>query len=292
MLLQLLKSIFFRLGICDPLRPRRRLSKLLESTGLLHQVSRSDLMTGGADYNDFTEDAYARHLENAREHWSFALFSEAPHAGRVILWRHDVDLSPQRALKLAQLEADFGVRSTYFLHLHSSFYNLLESSVTVIFRKIASLGHEIGLHFDPGFYGAALQTREQLEGFLRLEAGLLGSVFDLRVKAFSFHNPDVGPWLSYDDDMIAGLHNAYGKGIKSTFRYVSDSNGYWRFDCLQDTLADTSIEKLHVLTHPVWWQHEALSPRQRVMRSIDGRAKAVWAEYEKLLSDNGRINLG
>ena len=249
-------------------------------------------MHGGSDYNDFTEDAYARHLRKARAHWRFAAFSEAPHQGRVILWRHDVDISPHRALRLAQMEAEAGVRATYFLHPHSSFYSLLESSVAAIFRKIASLGHEIGLHFDPGFHGNVLQSREQLEGLLRFEASLLESAFDFRVGAFSFHNPDVGPWLSHDDDMIAGLHNAYGRGIKSAFRYVSDSNGYWRFDRLQDVLDDTSVEKLHVLTHPVWWQSEPMSPRQRVMRCIEGRANNVWAEYENLLSENGRINLG
>ena len=50
-------------------------------------------------------------------------------------------------------------------------------------------------------------------------------------------------------------------------------------------------ERLHVLTHPEWWQAEAMSPRRRIMRCIEGRA-APEENYDALLADNQRVNVG
>ena len=249
------------------------------------------MQTPARGFDDFTEAAYAGCVRMARQRWRFIRFTDVPCDGRVVLWRHDVDLSPHRALRLARIEADEGVTSTFFIHLHSEFYNALERQVADIFRRIAGLGHEIGLHFDPNFHRESIQSREDIERLLKSEAAVIESLSDQPVRAFSFHNPDVGPWLAYDDDVLGGLRSAYGRTIKRDFQYCSDSNGYWRFRRLQDVLADESIEKLHVLTHPGWWQVEAMSPKARVLRCIQGRASAVQAGYEKLLADNNRVDL-
>ena len=61
--------------------------------------------------------------------------------GDVIL-RHDVDLKPENSLKTAQLEKKLGWKSTYY------FRAVPESWDESIILQIASMGHEIGYHYE------------------------------------------------------------------------------------------------------------------------------------------------
>jgi hypothetical protein len=69
-----------------------------------------------AHYRDLLEAAKAGG-------YRFAFFEGAPSEGDLIL-RHDVDLSLDAALRLAELEAEADAVSTYFLMTGSVFYNL------------------------------------------------------------------------------------------------------------------------------------------------------------------------
>jgi hypothetical protein len=86
--------------------------------------------------------------------------------------------------------------------------------------------------------------------------------------------------------------NTYGAGLRKNFTYCSDSNGYWRFRRLQDVLEQAEDEKLHVLTHPVWWVPDVMSPRERLARCIDGRRDFQHRFYDQTLADYGRENVG
>ncbi len=87
------------------------------------------------------------------------------------------------------------------------------------------------------------------------------------------------------------LHTG-ARSVRDDYAYISDSNGYWRFDRLPEVIADGAHERLHVLTHPEWWQEVAMAPRDRILRCISGRARAAEATYDALLADNGRVNVG
>ena len=240
-------------------------------------------------FSDFTEEHYVELLELAKRHYTFESFGStnpAPH----VLWRHDVDFSPHRALRLAQLEAASGVRATYFFLLHSEFYNLLEGAVRDKVLEIVSLGHDVSLHFELGFYGTS-PGRAEFERALEFERAVLERALSTRVGAFSFHNPDMGNALAFDDDVIGGMVNTYGRSLKARYRYVSDSNGYWRFVRLRDVLGETPTGPLHVLTHPEWWTPDAMSPRDRVSRCIDGRAQDTHRFYDAILKTYGRLNV-
>lgn len=54
---------------------------------------------------DFTEEHYRELLRLARGRYRFAAFTDDATGERSILWRHDVDISPQRAQALARIEA-------------------------------------------------------------------------------------------------------------------------------------------------------------------------------------------
>jgi hypothetical protein len=50
-------------------------------------------------------------------------------------------------------------------------------------------------------------------------------------------------------------------------------------------------ERLQVLTHPECWTPEAMAPRQRIQRAIDGYAQAIGRWYDDALARFNRPNL-
>jgi len=231
-------------------------------------------------------------LRLARDRYTFIKFQDHAAPGKNILWRHDVDMSVHRAVKLARMESGLGLRATYFILLHCEHYNTLEKEVAGRIAEIAALGHELGLHFDPSFYGFTLESPGGFRERLAWEKALLEKIFQTKIDAFSFHNPEIGGWAGFDEPEVEGMVNAYGAGLRKNFAFCSDSNGYWRFQRLRDVLERADDEKLHVLTHPLWWVPEVLSPRERVTRCIDGRRDFQHRFYDQIIAANGRENVG
>ena len=237
-------------------------------------------------YVDFTEESYRRLLQTAKERYAFEPFgtdSGEPH----VLWRHDVDISLHRALALGRIEHDEGVRATYLLQLHSVFYNLLETDVLARARELFELGHWAGLHFDAGFYGEG--SEEELLERLHAERETLAELVGHPVEVFSFHAPEASGVERVDAEAMAGMHSTYARSLREGYEYVSDSNGYWRHQRLPDVLADAAHHpRLHVLTHPEWWQAEPMSPRERLERAVRGRAEHTLAAWESWTHKHGR----
>ncbi|MDP9203658.1 MAG: hypothetical protein M3P26_17275 [Gemmatimonadota bacterium] len=243
-------------------------------------------------FGDFTESEYRRLLGLAREGWRFVGFGDwRKEAGQLILWRHDIDFSPHRALKLAQIENEMEVRATYFVLLNSNFYNALEPPVIGLLKNIRELGHDLALHFDPGAHRSGFDCTQDTQSALELDKRILERYCDTKVTAFSYHNPDTVAGGIADDDHIGGMVNAYGREIRERFSYVSDSNGYWRHRRLRDVLEAREEIKLHALTHPEWWTSEPMSPRDRVTRCIEGRAKRQHLDYDTFLERYHRTNV-
>jgi hypothetical protein len=200
------------------------------------------------------------------------------------LWRHDIDFSPHRALAMAKIEAARGVRASYFVQLTSPFYNALEPDISARLRLIADLGHDIGIHFEP--------LEPVPEDRLAFEAQTLELALGLPIRMFSLHNPTVYDTSRFETAEVAGLINASAPQLRETFTYCSDSNGLWRHRALDEVIADSDSHNIYVLTHPEWWQDEAMPPRQRVERCIAGRARATGEYYDNLLAVHQRPNVG
>lgn len=235
---------------------------------------------------DFTETSYRGIVAAALGRYAFEPFgttAERPH----VLWRHDIDYSVHRAVALARLEAELGARATYFVSLHSDLYNVLEPAVYARLREIAALGHWIGLHFDAGF-----PADGSLDERAAWEARVLSEALEVPVRAVSLHNPSVSGTEDLDVEELGGLAHAGARSVRDGYAYVSDSNGYWRFDRLPDVIAAAAHERLHVLTHPEWWQEKAMIPRDRIQRCIAGRSRASEAAYDELLATHQRVNVG
>ena len=63
-----------------------------------------------------------------------------------LILRHDVDLSLEAALALAELEAGVGVSSTWFLMTRSAFYNLDSPRGAHVLARLRELGGRIAHH--------------------------------------------------------------------------------------------------------------------------------------------------
>lgn len=186
-----------------------------------------------------------------------------------ILWRHDVEFEPDIALKMAEMEHSLGVKTTYFFQMHSPYYNLFDSHYTVIFNKIKSLGHYVGLHFDSHYYG--INDNNLLDKYIELDKAYFEKVLNVKIDTFSFHNT-TSFTQSCLEKSYGGLINVYSSFFKEHFRYCGDSLGYWRFDVLGEVLKDPNVNHLQVLIHDANWSEEVLSPRKRLTKVFFDKA--------------------
>ncbi len=92
---------------------------------------------------DFSLCMYKDICKALQSHKTFTVLSfltENPKPPYIVL-RHDVDRNINNALKMAELEHEFEIRSTYYFRYPKTF------DVTVM-KKISCLGHEIGYHYE------------------------------------------------------------------------------------------------------------------------------------------------
>ena len=184
---------------------------------------------------------YAEILEAARAGgYRFAFFDTAPEPGTVIL-RHDVDLSLDAALRLAEVEADAGAAATYFLMTRSEFYNLDSQSGEDAVDRLRRLGHRVGLH-------AVWPYVDRDDRFDPVVA---------------WHNPDP----EYMREPVEGLVNVMEAPWADVYR--SDSNQHWRQGCPHEELAAGAFERLQLLTHPEIWVYPGESMRETMLAMLD-----------------------
>jgi len=239
-------------------------------------------------FSDFTETHYATILRAVCKNFEVIDIGNAGIATRECLWRHDVDMSPHRAKKIAEIDLSHGVKSHFYFMFGSRFYNLFEPAVTTILREIVKMGHHVGLHFD--FSGEESNRSYSIVETITKKSQLLEMLMDQSVMSFSVHDPGRVHAPELNDDRVAGMINASSASLMNSFSYCSDSNGRWRYRNLWDVVNDPKIKRLYALTHPEWWTPDSMSARERVVRCIDGRSARVKTEYEDDLLRQGRLD--
>ncbi len=143
-----------------------------------------------------------------------AFFDHEPAAGDLFL-RHDVDMSLDAAVLMAELEAGAASTATYFLMTGSDFYNLDGAVGRRTIARLRELGHRVGLH--------AVHPDAELD-----------ARFD---PVLAWHTPDP----DYDDEPVDGALNVCSRRGSIPPRYRSDSNQHWRSGCPHDELAAGSF---------------------------------------------------
>ena len=94
---------------------------------------------------DFHLSSYENLLKDFIEH-SYEIKKVSDYSqnqkGKVVYLRHDVDRNPNRSLKMAILEKQLNVNSTYYFRMIKKVFN------TDIIKSISKLNHEIGYHYE------------------------------------------------------------------------------------------------------------------------------------------------
>lgn len=237
------------------------------------------------DLLEFTEDTYRRLLELTAAQYTFGSYTVHPQPPHAIL-RHDLDASLQRALALARIEHAVGVRATYFLFPRCLYYNLLHPESKAVVSEIIELGHHVGLHFDV----SVDHTPADLMRLIENEKALIAQEFGRTPEAVSFHLAGDFKSRLPADEIVCGMVNAYSARLASEYKYVSDSNGVWRYTPWSELIDAGRYPRLHILTHPEWWVPQSMSPRQRLQRAIDGYARRMGDWYDETTRKYNRPN--
>jgi len=174
----------------------------------------------------------------------------------IVILRHDVDRKPDHALRMAEIEADLGIRSTYYFRTKT--HTLKPDMV----RAIAQLGHEIGYHYEN-----LSDTRGNLELAIRDFESNLKKLRKLSpVKTIAMHgrpfsqwdNRDL--WKAYDFKAFDLIGEPYLSIDYSTIEYLTDTGRSWspnRFN-RRDKVSSGSKIKVHTTTElmSVLWSRE------------------------------------
>ena len=229
----------------------------------------------------FNVQTYRQMLKQVSSARNFITYDRATSTENFVIWRHDCDMSLNRARSIAEIDAENSIQATFFIHPHSHFYSVLEESQVLLVREIAKMGHQIGLHFDNSYHQKTAPSRS-FEDSLKWDAQLLADVSQIQPTVFSFHNPDQDV-LQLQEFEYVGLINTYSRWMLGNVTYASDSNGYWRHTPIWEVLDNHQNSKVQILTHPEWWIEQDALPRDRVLRCVYGRALLNVKEYDEAM---------
>jgi hypothetical protein len=166
-------------------------------------------------------------------------FDRRPLPPAFVLLRHDVDRRPERALRMAEVETSHGVRATYYFRWLPRVFK------PGIVKSIASMGHEIGYHYE-ALDKASGDPRLAVRIFTRELAEMRAVV---EVKTASMHgNPlsrrDNRDLWKHCEPAAFGLVGEAYLGISDpAMAYVTDTGRGWnRLSLnLRDRLPEGSV---------------------------------------------------
>jgi hypothetical protein len=197
-------------------------------------------------------NAYAALLD-AASGYRFTHFGHQPRDGDLFL-RHDVDLSLDAALQVAELESERGISATYFLMTRSAFYNLDSPEGERSVARLRELGHRVGLH--------ALHPHIDLD-----------DRFD---PVLAWHNPEP----HFMSEPVDGLANVMSPPWFDPERYRSDSNQHWRSGDPTEGLARHEFDWLQLLIHPEIWVYDGETMRATMESMFAAERDARWRALE------------
>jgi len=161
----------------------------------------------------------------------------------VVILRHDVDRRPFNALRMAQIEAQVGIRSTYYFRAKA---HTLKPDIVL---QIARLGHEIGYHYE-----SVSDARGNMDQAIRdFENNLKKLRMLVPVKTICMHgrpfsrwdNRDL--WGKYDYKAFGLIGEPYLSIDYSNIEYLSDTGRSWSSDRfnLRDKVSSNSNLRVH-----------------------------------------------
>jgi hypothetical protein len=233
----------------------------------------------------FSLELYEQTLEKAKHlEYVFPTVSELKSGTRnltkFLLLRHDIDTSPQHALQMALLEHRLGIRSSYYVLLHSPFYNPAAPRHWNDLRKMIDLGFEVGLHYETDFFEE--RNIDPLEGVLG-DVAALEKILHIKIKSVSQHRPASGTFLKRLNEFYV---DAYNQDLMHNVCYISDSGFKWRGPTLADLLGKE--DRIHALIHPLTWSFGALDMAGTYRRASMEISEEIRQSSEEFIASTKR----
>jgi hypothetical protein len=183
---------------------------------------------------------------------------------RRLILRHDVDHFPMQTLQMAKMEAKIGIAATYFFRVIPSVFK------PKIIKEVASLGHEIGYHYEDlslcgGDYKKSIQHfKHNLEEMLKYYP----------VKTICMHGSPLSRWDN-----------------KTIWKYYD----YRNYGIIADTSLDVDYNKVfYISDNGRAWNRTSVSVRDKVSSHFNISIKSSNHLIELIkndkLPDNVMIN--
>lgn len=160
--------------------------------------------------------------------------SEKYKTTQFIVFKHDVETNPSKALKLAQIENKYDINGSFYVQE----YLLNNPSNVKILQEIRDLGHEVSYHYDVldvndgDFKKAKTEFQTNLEKFIsngfRIETVCQhGNPIKIRVGYTSnrdfFRNESIAQQYNDITDIVVNFKEKTG----TKFLYISDAGYSW-----------------------------------------------------------------
>jgi hypothetical protein len=210
-----------------------------------------------------------KHYSRTLKHYLEAGYTVVPFSAigtvstsKVLVLRHDVDISLEYVAPVLAAESELGVRSTVFVRTSALGYSLDDPATASAVRRMADGGFEVGLHYE--FGADARNDRIDLQRQKQALEQCLGKPVPGAAPhrvAIAKREPPVETIKS-----IGFEYDAFEPRFTREFKYISDSRRRWREGCFCSWI--DAAERLQVLTHPVWWQPGSLKRMHEILRLL------------------------
>ena len=176
--------------------------------------------------------------------------------GKIIILRDDVDLSPESAARIAQIENEFSIHSTYFIRVHTDSYNPFGYKAYPSLKKLVELGCEVGLHYEVMDFSNI--TGEDPENIFLRERSILEDIFNVKIEGVCAHGDYsyIDNKLFWKDRDLQDFDLSYSATDELFFDdavYVSDVHRKWRDGKDICKIVEENVQKIYACTHPCYW---------------------------------------
>ena len=230
----------------------------------------------------FTYNEYRNIIRLIQQHLPIVDFADVTSkTNEFCVIRHDIEFSIDRAVKLAEVEKQLGISTTYTVQLRNNTYNALSEKNIDLVHYIRSLGHCIALHQNPPYMPA-----EDLKKYVVKDIETLEHYYGFEVDRYAFHRPKQEQLAMYLE--IPGKINCYGKKYLHYFQgetpdlnvtYLADSNHQWKYGH-PVTIDFNSVSKLQLNTHPFSWTENGYENYGNFLSLIQERKKEMLDDME------------
>ena len=228
--------------------------------------------------NNFSYNEYRNIIKLTQQFLPIMDFADiTPKTDEFCVIRHDIEFSVDRAAKLAEIENQLEISTTYTVQLRNNTYNALSEKNIELIHYIKSLGHCIALHQNPPY-----MPEKDLKKYVLKDIETLEHYYGFEVDRYAFHRPKQEQ-LAMNLD-IPGKINCYDKLYFHYFEgekpnvlnvtYLADSNHEWKYGH-PITLDFNTVSKFQLNTHPYSWSDIGFQNHGNYLNLIRERNKEL-----------------